>query len=175
METGEGAVSDIMSQDEINALLAEVSGAPVEESAKTPPVMIDGKEARLIIHDFKRPHILSGEGTARLKAMCAVACDGIEASLGEYAEITFNRDTMSIDSLTLGEFVRSLGSPTLAAVVDVDPLPGPFAVEVMSSVAYAMLDRLSGRDIRDVTLNLGFTAEEAREARAFIREIAASF
>jgi len=166
-------MTDIMPQDEIDALLAEVSGETVNSTA----CRIDGNDnpdMRPKLYDFRRPQFMTKSAESRLRDIFATACDGIEAALGESAGIACDRGSITVDQLTCGEYVRSLMSPTLFSMIRVEPLPGYVAIEVMPSLACALIDAMAGRDIRDVSLNLGFTADEAREAAAPLGDIAES-
>ncbi len=156
-------MTDIMSQDEMDALLAEVAGeAAGAQTAQ--PIIIDGDEVRARIHDFRRPMFLPSTAESHVKGLFASACDDIEVLLGAQTGMTLDRDGIQTVQLSCGEFLRSVTAPTLFSLVDVDPLPGPMVIELMPNLACALVDRLAGGEIRDVSADTGITAADARAA-----------
>jgi flagellar motor switch protein FliM len=50
----------------------------------------------------------------------------------------------SVDQLTYEEFLRSIPTPTLLSIIDMDPLKGNAVLEIDPSISYCMIDRLFG-------------------------------
>jgi flagellar motor switch protein FliM len=156
-------MADILSQEEIDALL-EV----VEEEGDPDVAALDEKDdfanqRQIILYDFKRPNRVSKEQLRAVKGihdkMARSLASQISALMRSIVEIQLH----SVDQMTYGEFLMSLPSPTSFNVFSMKPLDGNGIIEINPSIAFPMLDRLlggqgesfeSGRELTDIELNL---------------------
>jgi flagellar motor switch protein FliM len=154
-------MADILSQEEIDALLEIVDEDGNIDSLPAPNSKVDNRNVSL--YDFKRPNRVSKEQLRAFRGihdkMARSLSSQISASMRSIVEITLH----SADQMTYGEFLMSLPSPTSFNVFSMKPLDGNGALEINPSIAFSMIDRLLGgngegyeasRDFTDIELNL---------------------
>ncbi len=133
-------MSDILSQNEIDALLTALSTGEVKaEEIKSKETDKDIK-----IYDFKRPNKFSKEQLQTLSMIhenfARLLTTYLSAQLRTLAQI----NVFFVEQMTYNEFISSVSNPSLMAVVDFSPLKGAAIIEVNPSVAFAIIDRLLG-------------------------------
>ncbi len=166
-------MTEILSQDEIDALLTAVSsgesvpadigglgggGAPTSSSA---PVKRDKK--RLKVYDFRRPDKFSKDQIRTLQMMHETFARLTTTSLSAQLRTLVHVHVVSVDQLTYEEFTRSIPSPTTMGIVNMDPLKGNAVIELDPSITFAIIDRLFGgkgeslktkRELTDIELSV---------------------
>ena len=152
-------MADILSQEEIDALLEVVDDEEASES-----IGEGGKEEQrqVIIYDFKRPNRVSKEQLRAIKGIHDKLARNLASQIskiGRAVEIRLH----SVDQMTYGEFLMSLPSPTSFNVFSIKPLDGNCVLEINPSIAFPMIDRLLGgngegfetsRELTDIEINL---------------------
>ncbi|HHN46170.1 MAG TPA: flagellar motor switch protein FliM, partial [Planctomycetes bacterium] len=131
---------DLLSQDEINALLSAVEEVAEPGTA----VQKDFGDDAVTPYDFSHPQRLSREHLRMLRNMHEVAVRNMAASLGAYLRGPVECRLISIDQMTYGEFIAGLPNPTCFNVVKVTPPDASLAIEMNPSIAFPVLDRLLG-------------------------------
>lgn len=157
-------MSEILPQEDIDALLLAVTEGEEDSGAGEDPSVGTTGDDVCRMYDLRRPMFLSSRTGDLLRQYTLSLCEEAEASLGPSAGMSFRRESITVDQISYGEYIASLNSPALFTVHQIDPLPGLMAIEMMPTLAYALIDVLAGREIRDLSLNTGFTPGEAREA-----------
>jgi flagellar motor switch protein FliM len=153
-------VADILSQEEIDALM-DVVDDDASESSEESTVQEDSRS--IVLYDFKRPNRVSKEQLRAIKGihdkMARSLSSEVSAILRSIVEIQLH----SVDQMTYGEFLMSLPSPTSFNVFSMKPLEGSGVVEINPSIAFPIIDRLLGgageafeltRELSDIELNL---------------------
>lgn len=131
---------DVLSQNEIDALLAALSSGEMdaeelkkEETAK-----------RVRSYDFKRATRFSKDHIRSLTRIhenfARYLTTYFSAQLRTFVQIS----VVSVDQLPYDEFIRSVPKMTILNVFEAEPLEGRMVLEIHPNVAYAMLDRLLG-------------------------------
>ncbi len=156
-------MADILSQDEIDALLEVVDDAHEQVPEEVSLPSSSTSERHIMLYDFKRPNRVSKEQLRAIKGihdkMARNLSSHISATLRSIIEITLQ----SVDQMTYGEFLMSLPSPTSFNIFSIKPLDGNAVLEINPSIAFAMLDKLLGgkgegyeqdRELTDIELNL---------------------
>jgi len=131
--------SDILSQNEIDALLSALSTG--EMSAED----IKVEETRKVrLYDFKRALRFSKDQIRSLTRIhenfARLLTTYFSAQLRTYVQI----GVASVDQIPFEEFIRSIPNMTLINIFEVPPLEGNILMEVNPNIAYTMLDRLMG-------------------------------
>lgn len=132
-------MADILSQEEIDALLAVTDG---EEEA----VAFEAKKKHdnVTLYDFKRPNRVSKEQLRAFKGihdkLARSLSSQISAAMRSIVEISLH----SVDQMTYGEFLMSLPNPTSFNVFSMRPLDGTGVLEINPSIVFPMIDRLLG-------------------------------
>lgn len=154
-------MADILSQEEIDALLEAVEDEGAPEALEGEETILDQRQ--ITLYDFKRPNRISKEQLRAFRGihdkMARTLASQISSVMRSIVEIQLH----SVDQMTYGEFLMSLPSPTSFNVFSVKPLDGNCIMEINPSIAYPMVDRLLGgagepyeatREFTDIELNL---------------------
>jgi flagellar motor switch protein FliM len=155
-------VADILSQEEIDALLEAV-----DEDETTPDRLLT-KEKRVeqrqvTLYDFKRPNRVSKEQLRAFRSIHDKMVRSLSSQISSVMRSIVEIQLHSVDQMTYGEFLMSLPSPTSFNVFSMKPLEGSGVLEINSAIAFPMVDRLLGgkgeaydanRDFTDIELNL---------------------
>ncbi len=132
--------TEVLSQDEIDQLLAAIASGEVE--AEEADTNVSGVKIKM--YDFKRPdkfnmaHIHNISVIHEMFAM--LSSDHLSAWLRSFAQV----HVASVDQLTCEEFIRSIPNPTTLAVISMAPLKGFAAMEIDPAVTFALIDSLLG-------------------------------
>jgi flagellar motor switch protein FliM len=163
-------MNEILSQDEIDALLTAVSSgeSPEAEPSLSPassgPAPRSGKEKkRLKVYDFRRPDKFSKDQIRTLQMMHETFARLTTTSLSATLRSLVHVHVVSVDQLTYEEFTRSIPSPTTLGIINMDPLKGSSVIEIDPSITFAIIDRLFGgkgeplktnRELSDIELSV---------------------
>ena len=140
-------MTEILSQDEIDALLTAVSGGgPPEEGADAPATTSIGRpnRKRLKVYDFRRPDKFSKDQVRTLQMIHETFARLTTTSLAAQLRSLVQVHVVSVDQLTYEEFTRSIPSPTTLGVVNMDPLKGSAVIEIDPAITFSIIDRLFG-------------------------------
>lgn len=149
-------MSEVLDQDEINALLASVGGgdtaAPVAESQAPESVpataTVSSAPARVRpdvpIYDFKRPERVSKDQIRALSSIHEVFARNFGATLSGFLRTIIDVRVVGVEQLTYSEFIHSLPNPTCFMVLDAPPLEGQICLEMSPLIVYPIVDRLLG-------------------------------
>ena len=154
-------MADILSQDEIDALLDVVDDegdAVLEEDDAT---LLPQRQVTL--YDFKRPNRVSKEQLRAFRGIHDKMARSLASQISSIMRSIVEIQLHSVDQMTYGEFLMSLPNPTSFNVFSMKPLEGSGVLEINPSIAFPMLDRLLGgkgepfeasREFSDIELNL---------------------
>ena len=150
-------MTEVLSQDEIDQLLAAISSGDVETGEKA--TVTQHETRKIKIYDFKRPDKFSKEQIRTVSIMhetfARLTTTALSANLRSLVQV----HVASVDQLTYEEFVRSIPNPTTMAVINMDPLKGSGILEIDPGITFAIIDRLFGgqgeetkvtRDLTDI-------------------------
>jgi flagellar motor switch protein FliM len=188
-------MADILTQDEIDALLGDVGGddlADMDESFEETSSKDSGggyvsqnPDVQITLYDFKRPNRVSKEQLRAFRSihdkLARTSSSQISAIMRSIVEIQLH----SVDQMTYGEFLMSLPNPTSFNVFSMKPLEGNGILEVNPSIAYPMIDRILGgrgdpfennREFSDIEMSLFETIlkvlmDNLRDAWKVVEEI----
>ncbi len=133
-------MSEILSQSEIDALLAALSSGEMnaEELKK------EEEEKKVKVYDFKRALRFSKDQIRSLTRIhenfARLLTSYFSALLRSFVQFT----VVSVDQLPYEEFIRSIPKMTILNIFSAKPFEGNMVLEVNPNVAYAMMDRLLG-------------------------------
>ena len=165
-------MADILSQEEIDALLGDVGSddlADLEEELEEESSSDSGgysqpnPDVQITLYDFKRPNRVSKEQLRAFRSihdkLARTSSSQISAIMRSIVEIQLH----SVDQMTYGEFLMSLPNPTSFNVFSMKPLEGNGILEINPSIAYPMIDRILGgkgepfennREFSDIEISL---------------------
>jgi flagellar motor switch protein FliM len=133
-------VVDVLSQNEIDALLAALSSGEMDaEELKK-----EETQKRIRTYDFKRAVRFSKDHLRSLTRIhenfARYLTTYFSAQLRTFVQI----NVVQVEQLPYDEFIRSIPKMTILNIFEADPLEGRMVLEVHPNVAYAMLDRMLG-------------------------------
>ncbi|MDR3270223.1 MAG: flagellar motor switch protein FliM [Peptococcaceae bacterium] len=148
-------MADVLSQNEIDALLNALSDGQVDaENIKT------NKQQRVRVYDFKRPNKFSKDQIRSLHNIHENFCRQLTTYFTAHLNTAVDVKVSSIEQLTYDEFIRSLPNPTILGVFQFTPLEGNLLLEMSPSIAFAVIERLLGGSGQTAERNRALTEIE---------------
>ena len=151
-------MSDILSQNEIDALLKQLSEGDLDVD------QIQGEDEKQVKnYDFSRPTKFSKEHLRTLEIIFEHYSRLISTNLPVYLRKNVQVTVASSETVTFSEFSNALSNPSVLGIVNFAPLNGNIIIEIATNLCYAMLDRMLGgsgqpleksRDFSDIELTI---------------------
>jgi len=147
-------MTDILSQDEIDALLGALDAGDIETENGEGAAAADS-HARL--YDFKRPDKFSKEQLRTIQMLHETFGRLWSSALSGMLRSLVNMSVISVDQLTYREFLLSMADPSVICVFSMSPLEGRAVIEFSPAIAFPLIDRLlgghgaAGQKIRELT------------------------
>jgi len=154
-------MAEILSQEEIDALLEVVEDEESVEELGTGPDLLEQRQ--ITLYDFKRPNRVSKEQLRSIRALHDKMARNLASDISSLMRSIVEVQLHSVDQMTYGEFLMSLPSPTSFNVFSLKPLDGKGVIEINPSIVFPMIDRILGgpgisfdtnREFTDIELNL---------------------
>ena len=132
-------MADVMSQDEIDRLLNQISSGEFDvEEMKNQP------EKQVKNYDFARPSKFSKEHLRTLEIIFEHYSRLLSTEMPAYLRKQCTVDVMNSEVVIYSEFSNALSEPVLLGVVNFEPLKGNVIMEIGPNLGYAIIDRLLG-------------------------------
>ncbi|MBI4617548.1 MAG: flagellar motor switch protein FliM [Planctomycetes bacterium] len=141
-------MTDVLDQDEVNALLEAVEGGKIDvgvEEEVVPP-------EEVYPYDFKRPERVSKDQMRAFETLHEVFSRSLSAALSGYLRTIIEVKLVSVEQLTYSEFILSLPNPTCFNLLTAKPLEGEMILELNPSIVYPIVDRLLGGGSNQTTV-----------------------
>ena len=142
-------MADVLSQDEVDALLTAVDVGdvsveePVVEQQQTGYVPQE-EQKEIAVYDFKRPERVSKDQIRALENIHENFARTFAAAMSGYLRTIIDLKLASVEQLTYSEFIMSLPNPTCFNLLTVAPLDGNMILEINPSIIYPVIDKLLG-------------------------------
>ena len=133
-------MGDILSQNEIDDLLAQLSAGEINAS----DLKSNTTEKKIKIHDFKRPSKFAKDHLRTLQIIQENYARLITNFLSGYLRTLVQIDVISMEAVQYSEFTNSIATPAVLAIVNFNPLPGSVIFDISPSLAYALIERMLG-------------------------------
>jgi flagellar motor switch protein FliM len=137
-------MTDVLSQDEIEKLLAAINGDNSERSQDSGTKDWPDKFSR----EQKRAISVIHEKFARM------AIKNLSAKIRADVKII----VASVDQLPVKDFLRSIPSPSVLGIISMEPLNGSAVMEIDPSIASAVINRLCHGTIQSKKMGNGLTS-----------------
>ena len=167
-------MSDILSQNEIDALLKQLSEGDLDmdhccDLYNNIALLMDmdqiqGEDEKQVKnYDFSRPTKFSKEHLRTLEIIFEHYSRLISTNLPVYLRKNVQVTVASSETVTFSEFSNALSNPSVLGIVNFAPLNGNIIIEIATNLCYAMLDRMLGgsgqpleksRDFSDIELTI---------------------
>ena len=132
-------MSDVLSQNEIDNLLAALNSGEVDAEE-----MKKDKGVQVKDYDFSRPSKFSKEHLRTLEIIFEHYGRLLSTSLPIYLRKNVQVDVMNSEAVTYMEFSNALSNPVLLGVIDFAPLKGNIIMEMATKLGYTIVDRMLG-------------------------------
>lgn len=139
-------MADVLSQNEIDALLNSVASPSGSESHADgrPSLGIFGVGTESRTYDFKRPERVGKDQIRSLGAIHEGFARNFSATLSGVLRTITDVRVVGVEQLTYSEFVNSLPNPTCFVILRAPPLEGQICLELSPLIIYPIVDRLLG-------------------------------
>ncbi|MDR7001011.1 flagellar motor switch protein FliM [Neobacillus niacini] len=131
-------MADVLSQQEIDALLSALNNGELQASE------VQEKKEKVKVYDFRRAMRYSKDqlrSIARIhENFSRLLTSYFSAQLRTFVQIEIDL----VDQVNYHEFISSIPSKTIINLFEVKPMDGKMAMEVNPQIAYAILERMLG-------------------------------
>ena len=151
-------MADVMSQDEIDKLLNQLSSGELDAEE-----LQETEEKQVREYDFKRPSKFSKEHLRTLEIIFDHYGRLLSTHLPGYLRKSVQVEVMNSEAVTYSEFSNALSNPVLLGIVNFSPLKGNIVIELAANLGYAIVDRMLGgggipldksRDFTEIELSI---------------------
>ncbi|MBN1127813.1 MAG: flagellar motor switch protein FliM [Chitinispirillaceae bacterium] len=159
-------MSDILSQEEVDALLSavssggdvEIGGGPAETGA--PAKEFEEDERTVSLYDFRRPDRVSKDQMRTLQNLHESYARQLSTTLTNFLRTFVEIELVSVDQLTYAEFIMSISNPSCIYLFKMEPLDGSAILEINPTLVFFIIDRLFGGQGRPSEQNRELTLIE---------------
>ncbi len=149
-----------LSQEEIDVLISQIS------SGEKQPSKLGAEGKRVKSFDFRFNKRLDKFSTNQLQTLRTLHENFtrlLNNSLSVYLRTRAEATIVSIEQISYGDFIASIGMPSILSIYSMDPLPGSGIVQVDLNLVFSIIDRLLGgpgwfpsklRDLTDIERTL---------------------
>lgn len=148
-------MADVMSQEEIDRLLNQISSGEFDVDE-----MKNKTEKQVKNYDFARPAKFSKEHLRTLEIIFEHYGRLLSTELPAYLRKNVQVDVMNSEVVIYSEFSNALSNPVLLGVVNFSPLKGNVIMEIGANLGYAIIDRLLGGEGASLEKNREFSEIE---------------
>lgn len=135
-------MAEILSQEEIDALLNAVSSGETVEPAEKATVDIGSRVVKP--YDFRRPDKFSKNQIRTINMIMENFGRSFGTALSAKLRSLVSLQVVSIDQLTYGEFLMSISDPSVIGIFSMPPLEGHAIFEMTTPTAFYVIERLLG-------------------------------
>lgn len=132
-------MADVLSQNEIDALLKQLSSGELDVDD-----IDDSKTVKVKEYDFSRPAKFSKEHLRTLEIIFEHFGRLLSSHLPAYLRKNVQVEVMNSEAVTYSEFSNALSNPVLLGVINMSPLKGSIIMEIATNIGYAIIDRVLG-------------------------------
>lgn len=160
-------MSDILSQTEIDDLLNALNTGEVDVEE----ISDDKPEKRIKKYDFKSPKKLAKDQLKTLQIIHENFTRTLNTFLSGYLRTYVKTEVVSVEELSYYEFSNSIVNPAVLSVVDFYPLEGQIILDMSSTIAFVLIDRILGGQGKAIEESRSFTEIELTLIKKFIKEL----
>jgi flagellar motor switch protein FliM len=165
-------VSELLTQDEVNALLQSVP--LMEEATQKISVPLERPSParyrkRASRYDFKRPNRISKNVLQSVHFLHERYARNLSLNLSAYLRTTADVVLLNVDQLSYAEFLMSLPETTCINVVSILPQGGMLGFELNPTLVFAVIEKLMGGSSETPSQNREITVLEQHLIEGFIQ------
>lgn len=148
-------MSDVLSQSEIDNLLAALSSGELDVDE-----MKENSEKQVKNYDFARPSKFSKDHLRTLEIIFENYGRLLSTNLPAYFRKSVQVEVMNSEAITYSEFSNALSNPVVLGIINFSPLEGNIIMEVADNLGYAIIDRMLGGGGQPLERSRDFTEIE---------------
>jgi flagellar motor switch protein FliM len=145
------ALSEVLSQNEIDALLSALNSGEVDVDE-----IEEAPEKKVKNYDFRNPQKMAKDQLRTLEIIHDNFSRLLQTFLSGYLRAPVNIDVLTVDQYAFSEFSNAISNPAFLSIVKFEPLHGDIILDISPKLALVIIDRL-----------LGGSGEQIGEARTF--------
>ncbi len=156
-------MSEILSQNEIEALLSSLSGGAEADAGATPahtvpaprgssaaamstflpPVKSGGRTVAYEVYDFRRPDKLSKDQLRTLQQVNETFARLVSSGLSAYLRTPVQIDLVALEQVPYEDYLRGINH-SVFTIMSLPPLAGQAVLEMEFGLVFTMIDRMLG-------------------------------
>lgn len=133
-------MSDVLSQNEIDDLLAALSTGEVDVTE----IEDDTKEKKIRKYDFSRPDKFAKDQLRTLEIIHENFARLLNNFLSGYLRTYIEIDVLSVQPMIYNEFSNSITNPAILGIVNFSPLKGQIIIDISADLSFTMIERVLG-------------------------------
>ena len=137
-------MADILSQNEIDALLSAFATGEGGADAGGAAVDDDERVRQVKVYDFNHPDRFSKDQIRTMHNLHEQFARLFSTSLSAFLRMIVEVKLVSVDQISYEEFIRSIPNPTSLNIINMDPLEGEALMELSPTLSFPAVDRLMG-------------------------------
>jgi flagellar motor switch protein FliM len=158
---------ELLTTEELSALLPET---PTKDTAKE-----QDKRRRIVPYNFRRPDRLSKEQVRSLYMLHDLFANSLSSSLPLFLRAMSEVNLISVEQQSYGDYLRGLPDPTTIFTIAAKKLRGVFALEMNSSIAFPIIDRMLGGEGQALGEQRAATELELRVLEGFVTTVTTGY
>lgn len=151
---------ELLSTEELSALMPDTARSDAAGDRE--------KRKRIVPYNFRRPDRLSKEQIRSLYLLHDLFAHSLSTSLPLFLRTISEVNLISVEQQAYSEYLRGLPDPTTVFTIAVSSLNGVYAVEINSSIAFPIIDRLLGGNGNGLTEKRAATDLELQILEGFL-------
>ena len=159
----------ILSQEEIDQLVSSVS----EEKLKAGKTSAPGKKA--IPYDFRQQKVIPRDSLRTFQALHSAFAKSLRGFLLRTVKTELTVNLATVDTLPLGEFIKSRANPTYLNLVRLKPYDGNLIVDLSPNLVFLLVDLLFGGTGNLPSTNDIITDMEKKFMRKIVEDMLGEF
>ena len=161
---------NVLSQDEIDALLSAMDSGEVDLTKKnTPP------EVKAEAYDITSQNIMLRDQFSALEEVYDKFSGLLQTSLSGLVQQSFEIEFVSTEMVKYGDFIQAFSNPTSFNVFSMDPLIGSALLAIEPGLVFSMIDCMFGGKGTPLKQHREFTPIEIGMVKRLSRELLKDF
>lgn len=161
---------NVLSQDEIDALLSAMDSGEVDLQAKEEP-----PEARAESYDLTSQNIMLRDQFSALEEVYDKYSGLLQNSLSALLQQTFDVKFVSTEMVKFGDFIQAFSNPTSFTIFTMEPLIGSALLAIEPGLVFSMIDCMFGGKGKPLKPRREFTMIENGMLQRLSRELLGDF
>ena len=160
-------MADVLSQSEIDALLAQLSSGEVDADEMREVQ----QEKKVKLYDFTSPKKLAKDQLRTLQIIHENFARLLNTFLSGYLRTYIHAEVKNVEELSYYEFSNSVVNPAVLSIVNFQPLTGQIIVDLSPAIAFNIIDRILGGSGKPFNESRTFTEIELTLIKKLKRQI----